>query len=195
MTSNLAPETGYDAGVRAARRSAIATLGDAEFLALAEKAPVGLFMSVQDVGIVLANRRMCDITGLPLAGLLGFGFRDLVHPEDYARVVAASERADAASGELATEYRIVRPDGEVRWVESHTVGIRRESPVTIVGSLTDVTDFKRVESALRDSESRFRAIVEQGFDVVTILDKDFRVVYASPAAASPRRVRGSTARA
>ncbi len=182
MTSNLAPEAAIDGGIHAARRSAIATFGDSEILSLADAAPVGLFTSVQGVGIVLANRRMCEIAGVPLEELLGYGFRNLVHPEDYARVVAASERAGTAANELAIEYRIVRADGEVRWVETHAVAVRQGPPLTIVGSLTDVTDFKRVESALRDSESRFRAIVEQGFDVVTILDREFRVIYASPAA-------------
>ena len=55
-------------------------------------------------------------------------------------------------------------------------------PITFVGSMADITELKHIEAALRVSEGRFRAIVEQGFDVVVVLDADLRVSYVSPAA-------------
>ncbi len=184
MTSNLAPDSAIDAATRSARQAAMESLGDAELLAMADSAPVGLFASVEGFGIVLANQRMCEITGLPTARLLGDGWRAILHPDDRDRVVELSERSVAKTGELTVEYRVVRPDtGEERWIEAHAVRVREgEQPVTIVGSMVDVTEFKQIEAALRTSEARFRAIVEQGFDVVTIVDRDHRVKYASPAA-------------
>ncbi len=183
MTSNLAPESAPMARARAARHAAVSALGEAELLAMADGAPVGLFASVGDFGIVLANQRMCEITGRPLSRLLGDAYRDMVHPDDAARVEAAVAKSVERTGELSVEYRIVRPDGEVRWVAAHAVRVRSDPPPpTSVGSLVDVTEVKRVEAALRDSEARFRAIVEEGFDVVTILDRERRVKYASPAA-------------
>ena len=75
--------------------------------------------------------------------------------------------------EVDLEYRVRRPDGEVRWVRARAVRAGGKGPsASYVGSMVDVTEFKQIEDALRESEARFRAIVEQGFDIVNVLDND-----------------------
>jgi diguanylate cyclase (GGDEF)-like protein/PAS domain S-box-containing protein len=155
--TDLAPERTLGSAARAAR-AALATLGDAELMAMADSAPVGLFAAVQETGLVLANARFCEITGRPVSALLGHGYVDVIHPDDRDRVV--TERNDAvgsSDSDVDFEYRVLRPDGEVRWVRVRSVRVRREpSPATFVGSMVDVTEFKQVEAALRTSEARLR---------------------------------------
>jgi diguanylate cyclase (GGDEF)-like protein/PAS domain S-box-containing protein len=173
-----------DPSFRAARRAAMGTLGEAELRAMADSAPVGLFAATEHLGLILVNSRFCEIVGRPTREVLGLGHIDSVHPEDRDEVLAAGDRVLGSSAPVAVlEYRVLRPDGDIRWVRVRAVRTGADpGPSTYVGSMIDVTDFKRIEDALRESEGRFRAIVEQGIDVVTILDKDLRAVYASPAA-------------
>ncbi len=166
---------------RALAKAALDRLGPDGLLALAGSAPVGLFASVQPHGNVLVNDRLCEITGRSTAELLGHRWLDAVHPEDRAGVEQAVGEAVTGSGELDLEYRVLRPDGEVRWVEVRSVGIPgKPLAPTFVGSMVDVTEFKQVEAALRDSELRFRALVEHSLDAIFVLERDGRVRYASP---------------
>ena len=88
-------------------------------------------------------------------------FVDAVHPEDRERVVAAF--ALQVQGGYDETYRIVKPDGEVRWVRDRAFPIfdERGTPRRIVGLAEDVTEFKRVNEALsalnRDLERRVAA--------------------------------------
>ena len=78
-------------------------------------------------------------------------FTRLVHPEDKARVGATIRRAMEGGEDYQVDFRIVRPDGAVRWL---TTGGRvqfdaERRPVRMLGVTTDITERKRVEEQLR----------------------------------------------
>jgi PAS domain S-box-containing protein len=78
-------------------------------------------------------------------------FFELVHPEDRPRIMAAAER-QARTGEVYDEpFRLVRPDGAVRWVQgrSHTDFSPGGQPLRIVGILQDITERYHTELQLR----------------------------------------------
>jgi PAS domain S-box-containing protein len=86
-------------------------------------------------------------------------FLDSIHPEDRARIFEAIEaQYDGVS--FDQEYRIVRPDGDVRWVWGRTFPIKNDrGEVTRVAALAeDITTRKLAERALRESESRYRSL-------------------------------------
>jgi len=84
------------------------------------------------------------------------GFVSLVHPDDRDVVNAAIEAALAQDESYEAEFRVVRPSGEVVWVFNSAQVIRAEGrPVRMLGATMDVTERKRVEMALRESEERF----------------------------------------
>jgi two-component system, sensor histidine kinase and response regulator len=78
---------------------------------------------------------------------------DFTHPEDRARVldVFAALTRDAAS--LDVEYRIVRPDGEIRWIRARGFQVRDGAGklIHLTGIVTDITERQRVADALRTS--------------------------------------------
>lgn len=82
---------------------------------------------------------------------------ELVHPDDVARV-SAFNQLTLTQGSIEMEYRIVRPDGEVRWVRDRGRATYDENntPLRIDGIVTDITARKQTEAALRESEARWQ---------------------------------------
>jgi len=82
-------------------------------------------------------------------------YRELIHPEDYERVSAASNDAIRIHGKCSTEYRILGKDGEYRhWVDSwESVRDEKGVPIRFIGAVQDITDQKLAE---REREARYR---------------------------------------
>lgn len=100
-----------------------------------------------------------------------------VHPDDRERLRAAMAELSPARPYLQISYRMVRPDGTVIWVErnsrAHFDGLG--GMFRIVGMVADITERKRSEEALRQSEERFRVTL-QGSPVV-VSNQDRNLVY------------------
>ncbi len=100
-------------------------------------------------------------------------FLDAILPEDREGVMASFEKQ--ARGEaIDVEYRIVRPDGSVRWMRSRGFPVRDESGEVyrVAGIAEDITERKRVEEVLRESEARYRALVESSSDQIFMLSRE-----------------------
>jgi PAS domain S-box-containing protein len=87
-------------------------------------------------------------------------WKKLIHPEDWPAVKDAIKHA-LRTGDVATEYRVVHPDGTVHWL--HAKGRMffgaDGRPARMVGFMQDVTERKRVEQALHQSEERYALAV------------------------------------
>ena len=107
-----------------------------------------------------------------LRALFGFGPEESatreallarIHPTDRGRVERAVADAAAPYGprRYSVEFRITRGDGEVRWISSTGFAVFEEDRlVRVVGTGRDVTERRRVEAALRESEQRFATLAE-----------------------------------
>lgn len=106
-------------------------------------------------------------------------FVEAVHPEDRAQVMAGMQ--GLSQGKMFNkEYRIVRPDGSIRWVWARTFPIRDEAGQVyrMAGLAADVTDRKQLEAALRRQALTF----ENMFDAVILTDAAGRITDWNPAA-------------
>ena len=85
------------------------------------------------------------------------GFAALVHPEDQGRVSESIQRALDNDASYELEFRAVRPDGAVVWLFTDAAVLRDGGrPVRMLGATMDITERKRTEEALRQSEEKLR---------------------------------------
>ena len=114
--------------------------------------------------------RAREIAGYPAEGPVTY---DMVlastHPEDLPRTSAMAEQArdPLRRGRGVYDYRLVRPDGEIRDVRAYAETVfenRPEGPVAVryIGTLEDTTDARRTEALLKASESRLQLAMDAG---------------------------------
>ena len=119
---------------------------------------------------------------------------EMVHPDDRQRIAEGTARLALAGNEFDTEYRIVRPDGAIRWVASHGVLMRDEAgtPVRAIGTLRDVTERREAQQSLTAlNKSLWDLVAERtaerdrmwrlSRDLLLVIDRRRRVSAVNPA--------------
>jgi PAS domain S-box-containing protein len=105
-----------------------------------------------------------------------------IHPDDRQRVSEALVRQ--SGGDYDEIYRIVRPDGSLRWIQDRAFPIRDENGriYRVAGIADDITKRKQAWDALGESEARKRAIMQAALDGIITIDHGGMVVEMNPAA-------------
>jgi diguanylate cyclase (GGDEF)-like protein/PAS domain S-box-containing protein len=108
----------------------------------------------------------------------------MLHPEDRERVVEEHRRANDAGEDFESEYRLIRPDGHVVWIRDHAVLVRGDDdrPIYWQGVMHDVTALKQAQRDLAETQTKYRAIVEDIPAIVYIdeIDDVMSTSYVSP---------------
>jgi PAS domain S-box-containing protein len=114
-----------------------------------------------------------------------------VHPDDLAMVRTAQQAHARGERSYDLSHRIVRPDGEIRWIrERAQVELNADgSPLRFLGVTMDVTDDRKIEEALRASEARFKGAFEHSGIGAVLAGIDGRWIRVNDTAA---RILGAT---
>ena len=126
--------------------------GGAATRTLCEQIPVGVFQTDGQGDLVFVNSQWLEISGQTREQTMGKGFLNSVHPDDLALIMNDVHRPE----ETPLHHRMVRPDGEVRWVR----GARRfvagggGTSGGMVGVLDDITERRRNEDSCKGPRKR-----------------------------------------
>ncbi len=106
----------------------------------------------------------------------------IVHPEDREYVIKTTLEARAKLSNWAFNYRVLRKDGSIRYVESTArYEYDNEKKLTgLYGAIHDFTDRKLAEEKEKASERKFRSLIENSNDGVAIISLDGKTTYVSP---------------
>ncbi len=141
-----------EAALRESRRTLATLLGNLAGMAYRRRC-------LTDWSFEFVSEGCYELTGYAPADLLGdepVSFEQLVHPSDRSYVQGELHRALTQGNHFQMTYRILTADGQEKWVLEKGIGVaaRQQEPVAVEGFLTDITDRKEIEEALRVEQER-----------------------------------------
>jgi PAS domain S-box-containing protein len=167
---------------RIALREQLLKESESRFRAMADSAPVLIWVSGVDKLCNYFNKVWLEFTGRSSEQEMGNGWADGVHPEDCQRCLDTYVTAFDARQEFSMEYRLRRFDGEYRWLIDN--GVPRHDDqgnfMGYIGSCIDINDRKQAEQRLGRLLVEQKALLENELvGIVTV--KDRVIVWANPA--------------
>jgi PAS domain S-box-containing protein len=145
---------------------------ESRFHAMADTAPVMIWMSGTDKRCTFFNQGWLDFTGRTLDQELGNGWAEGVHREDFERCLEVYSNSFDRRQEFAMEYRLRRFDGEYCWVLDN--GVPRFEPdgtfLGYIGTCIDITERKHAEETLEKQRAFLRQVID--IDPTFIFAKD-----------------------
>jgi PAS domain S-box-containing protein len=156
-----AAEAGAALAQQLAAEAALRT-SESRFRAMAQSSPLGIFITDSSGDCSYTNPAYQRISGLSQHQALGSGWSQAIHPDDRQRVF--NEWYDAARRRVPfrSEHRFAHPDGGIVLTRVNAAEITDgERLMGYVGLVEDITAQAAAESALKQSEERYRAFIEQ----------------------------------
>jgi len=154
------------------------------FRLIAETSLDGIFQSTDPTGrLIFVNDAFARMLGYTKEELLGRNTLDLMADEDSPKLPAISQTV-AKEMPAHGEYRLKHKDGHLVHVHFSVVSMRLKGKVIRSGILQDITERKRAEEALRESEERYRKLIEASQDLIYIFSREGRIEYVNSIATS-----------
>ncbi|MGC2433170.1 MAG: PAS domain S-box protein, partial [Desulfobaccales bacterium] len=168
------------------RKRAGETLGKSEqkYRLLVNQIPAVLFKGYADASIDFFDRKVEELTGYPKEDFDSrtLKWTDLVVAEDQKDWKSKFLEALRTNRNFMQEYQIRRKDGTLRWIQGRSQIFCDEAGKVdyVSGILFDITEQRRTEEALRESEEKYRGLIETTSTGYVIVDTEGKVLDANP---------------
>ncbi len=153
---------------------------DEKYRLLVENCSEAIFIA-QDGMLKFVNQATSDLAGFSEDELLSIPFPEFIDPRDREQVVTSHLlRLKGQAPPGAYSFRIVAKNGDIKWVELHAVLVSWEDRPATLNFVSDITERRKVENALAESEARYRSIFENLQDVYYEAAMDGTILELSP---------------
>ena len=137
-------------------------------------------------GTVIHNKQWCRILGLDENFMTHHvdSYVDRIHPDDREAVMARIHKAIEMQGILHHEYRMVRPDGTIVWVEDRGVAVVGQDGKfeRIIGSISDITDYRMTQINLNQEKELLKSTLLSVGDGIIATDVHGNITIMNPVA-------------
>ncbi|MEE9441643.1 MAG: PAS domain S-box protein [candidate division Zixibacteria bacterium] len=135
------------------------------FRSLTSLSPVGIFQADAHGNGIYVNELICKFTGMKVEEHYGDGWARAIHPDEREEVYHVWHQTIKGESSFDIEFRFISQDEyrKTTWVSSNFSALidQNENIIGFIGTLTDITERKRVEEALRKSEEKLRTYNEE----------------------------------
>ncbi len=159
------------------RQEAVERLKQSEnrFHTAFENAATGMCLNAPEGNFLQVNKALCRMLGYSSDELLNATLAQITHPDDIS--LSMKSLARSVEGKEDThhfEKRYLRKNGDVIWAEISSSLLRgtKGEPLYFINQIIDITQRKRAEEALRESESKYRTLFETANDAIFLMDRD-----------------------
>ncbi|RPI71816.1 MAG: PAS domain-containing sensor histidine kinase, partial [Ignavibacteriales bacterium] len=141
----------------------------------------GLLITDIDDKILFANKRMSEITGYPVNEMIGKkGYDILLEPKD-RKIILEKNKLRLNNSSDTYEIQMRKKDGTKWWSRISGTPFKSSKGEVIgtLGVLNDITEFKRAQKLVRESEDRYRSVVEQVNEVIYQTDSVGKFIFVN----------------
>lgn len=147
-----------------------------QYRQLAHIAPTGIYHADAEGDVIYANERFREIVGTQAQNITSDCWNNMIHPDD---LEFANEEWDAAviSGVSRCEYRFLHEDGTVVWVLDQAMKVEEDEAGHVsafIGTLTDITQLKNIETALEEARREADAASEAKSEFLASISHEIR---------------------
>ena len=150
-----------------------------------EKGPLGIALTDPEFRFIKVNPAFCQMLGYEEKELVGLTFREISHPDDVKISFELSTKLRKSEiDDFAIQKRYLRKDGQSIWANLKVSAIRAENGKYLyaIAILEDITEQRNAADALKESEEKYKSLVEAMPNGLSISDLQGNIIFVNPMA-------------
>jgi len=142
---------------------------------LVSRSPTGIYI-IQERKFVFVNPQFHKYTGFTEQEILGMNPWELVHPDDRESVRQNAVAMLKGKTSSPYEFRTFTRSGDIIWTVGTVASVQYKGERATLGNFIDITDRRKAEEALQESEEKYRSLFEEANDAIFLTDGDAELV-------------------